>query len=128
MSKGRRTYVFYFASSALEWYPEWNLDLGVARKDAATVNDLLWNGIYRRDFANAVVLVNPTTTPVRVDLGGTLARVDLQGGDTVSRLGAASGQIVLSRVTTVEIAAKDAVILMREGHGQRRGFRGGSES
>jgi hypothetical protein len=27
--KGARSYLFYFANSTLEWYPEWNLDSGL---------------------------------------------------------------------------------------------------
>jgi hypothetical protein len=113
LAKGSRTYVFYLASSILEWYPEWTLDLGAAQKTAATVDDFLWNGIYRRDFANGVVLVNPTTSPVRVNLGATLKRVEPEGGGPVSRDGSASGRIATTSVSSIQIAAKGAEILVR---------------
>lgn len=111
--KGSRTYVFYSALGTLQWYPEWALDLGAAQKNATTVDDLLWNGIYRRDFANGIVLVNPTTTAVRVNLGGTFKRVELEGGGAVAGDGTASGRIVTSNVTGIEIPGKAAEILLR---------------
>ena len=113
LMKGSRTYLVYFASSTLEWYPEWDLDLGAAQRTATTVDDLLWNGVYRRDFANGVVLVNPTTRPVRVNLGATFKRLEPQGGGAVLRDGVAPGRLMTSTVTSLEIAGKAAEILLR---------------
>jgi hypothetical protein len=111
--KGTRTYLFYIASSTLEWYPEWGLDLGAPQKTAARVDDLLWNGVYRRDFANGVVLVNPTTRGVRLNLGATFKRVEPQGGGAVSSAGTAPGGFVTSNVTSIDVPAKAAEILLR---------------
>jgi hypothetical protein len=77
------------------------------------VDDLLWNGVYRRDFANGAVLVNPAMTPVRVSLGATMKRVELEGGGAISAAGDVPGRVATSSVTTLEIAAKDAAILLR---------------
>ena len=50
--KGHHTYLDYFASGPLEWYPEWSLDIGAPTTAATTnVSDLLQGGVYRRDFA-----------------------------------------------------------------------------
>ena len=81
--KGTRTYLAYFASR-LDWYPEWELDFGPAQKTAARASDLLWNGVYRRDFAKGVVLVNPGTTPMSIALEQPLNRVEPQGGGAVT--------------------------------------------
>jgi hypothetical protein len=113
LMKGNRTYLAYFGSSPLEWYPEWNLDLGSAQITATTADDLRWNGVYRRDFGKGVVLVNPTTRPVKVNLDGTFRRVEPQGGGPVLRDGSASGQLGTSTVTSFELAAKAAEILLR---------------
>ena len=71
--KGRHTYLEYFASGPLEWYPEWKIDLGAPSSGtAADVSSLLQGGVYRRDFAKGSVLVNPGGSPVTVPLGGDL--------------------------------------------------------
>ena len=111
--KGRRTYLSYFGSSTLSWFPEWDLDLGAAERHAVSVDDLLWNGVYRRDFANGVVLVNPGTTSLTVELETTFQRVEPQGGGAVAATGAVSGSITTSEVTAVELPPKSAEILLR---------------
>ncbi len=110
--KGTRTYVVYFAT-ALDWYPEWTLDLGPARTSAATVNDLYWKGVYRRDFANGITLVNPTTNLVRVDLGATFRRVDPAGGGAVGPDGTARGTLATTAVSSIQLPPKSAEILLR---------------
>jgi hypothetical protein len=111
--KGARTYLAYFASTPFEWYPEWDLDLGTAQKTGATLADFRWNGIYRRDFDKGVVLVNPDAMPVRVDLGATFRRIEPVGGGAVSSEGTVDGRVDTVPVTTLEIAARSAEILLR---------------
>jgi hypothetical protein len=111
--KGARTYLDYFAAGPLEWYPEWGLELGLAQKTAATVDELAAGGVYRRDFAKGVVLVNPSSSPVSVALGETLSRVDPQGGGAINDAGAEPGSISVAAVTSVEVPAKGARILLR---------------
>jgi hypothetical protein len=110
--KGERTYVAYFAGR-FDWYPEWNLDLGLAERSAGSVDDLRWNGVYRRDFAKGVVLVNPSTSSVPVDLGATLRRVEPQGGGAIPADGTEPGRIVTSDVSRIELSAKSAEIFLR---------------
>jgi hypothetical protein len=111
--KGSRTYLFYFAKNTLEWYPEWEIDLGAAQTTAATVDDLLVNGIYRRDFANGLVLVNPTSHSIAVDLGATFKRVEPSGGGAIPGSGAKPGRIVTTNVTSIDIPPKAAEIMLR---------------
>jgi hypothetical protein len=110
--KGSRTYVVYFATP-LDWYPEWELDLGAANNNAATVNDLYWKGVYRRDFANGIALVNPTARTVRVDLGATFRRVDPAGGGAVGPDGTKRGTIGTTAVSFLQLPPKSAEILLR---------------
>ena len=112
--KGARTYVAYLASDSLEWYPEWDLDLGAAQKSAVTMDDLSWNRIYRRDFDKGVVLVNPGTSAVHVTLEASFNRIEPVGGGAVSRDGTVSGRVDTIPVTTLEIGAKSAEILLRD--------------
>jgi hypothetical protein len=81
--KGSRSYLFYFASSTLEWYPEWQIDLGPPATTPANVDALAWQGVYRRDFASGVVLLNPSPSAVSVTLPSAMRRVDAQGGGAV---------------------------------------------
>ena len=111
--KGARTYVAYFAADPFEWYPEWDLDLGAAHTSAVTMEDLSWNGIYRRDFDKGVILVNPGTSAVQVTLEATFNRVEPVGGGAVSRDGTVSGRVETIPVTALEIGAKSAEILLR---------------
>jgi hypothetical protein len=57
----------YAASES--WYPEYNTAQSLGA--AAGPYRQLANGLYERVFANGIVLVNPTTTPLRTfTLGG----------------------------------------------------------
>src|SRR5450432_2108774 len=50
--KGHHTYLDYFSSAGpLEWYPEWEADLGAPISTGTSASDLLKDGVYRRDFA-----------------------------------------------------------------------------
>ena len=102
-----------FLGSNLNWYPEWDLDLGAARQTATTVQELLWKGVYRRDFANGVVLVNPTTARVSVDLGAPFSRVEPEGGGLILADGVKRGRILTSKVTRIDVPSKGAEILLR---------------
>ncbi len=101
------------------YYPEYGLDLGPARTPVATdVSQYLWDGVYRRDFQNGIVLVNPTNQTVTVNLGrhyhlvgahggGALtdAQVDAQGNYT-------GGSLSLTRVDQVTLVPGSAAILL----------------
>lgn len=109
--KANKTYLDYFANGPLEWYPEWKLDLGAPVKTATTVDDLATNGVYRRDYANGAVLVNPTDNDVTVDLGATMQRVEPQGGGDVDAAGDEPGTLSSSAVTSIDVPAHGAEIL-----------------
>lgn len=112
--KGRRTYLSYFANdNTMDWYPEWELNLGPARTSATTVADLAWRGLYRRDFTNGVVLVNPTNRSVEVGLEASLKRVEPVGGGPLDTRSRPQGTITTSAVTTLTLPAKTAEILLR---------------
>lgn len=111
--KGSRSYLVYFSTSALEWYPEWDVDLGAPRTNAASIDDLAWRGVYRRDFENGVVLVNPGARSVRVNLEATFRRVEPRGGGAVPGTGVAAGTIATSPATSLDLLPKSAEILLR---------------
>ena len=112
--KGHQTYLDYFAQGPLEWYPEWELDLGAPTATPATdAAALLVDGVYRRDFANGSVLVNPSASPVTVSLGGTFQEVVATGGGAVDASGAAGGTLTKMPVTSVVVAPTSAEIILK---------------
>ena len=112
--KGHHTYLDYFASGPLEWYPEWGIDLGAPTSSATTdVTTLASGGVYRRDFAKGSVLVNPTSSPVTVSLGGTYQQVTPTGGGAVDTSGTAPGSLSTQSVTQVTVGATTAVVVMK---------------
>jgi hypothetical protein len=112
--KGHFTYLDYFASGPLEWYPEWTVDLGTPVGPLATdVSMMASSGVYRRDFANGSVLVNPSSSPVAVSLGSTYQQVLPDGGGAVDTSGAAPGSLTMGSVTSVEVGPTTAVILLK---------------
>jgi hypothetical protein len=112
--KGHHTYLDYFAQEPLEWYPEWLLDLGAPTSAIATdAAALLQGGVYRRDFANGSVLVNPSADSVTVSLGGTFQEVVVTGGGAVDATGAVGGSVVKTPVTSVVVAPTSAEIVLK---------------
>jgi hypothetical protein len=109
--KGHHTYLDYFASGPLEWYPEWGVDLGAPTTPATTsVTSLASGGVYRRDFAKGSVLVNPGSSPVTVTITGN--RVVPSGGGAVGTSGATPGTLTTTAVTSVMVAATGAEIVL----------------
>jgi hypothetical protein len=115
--KGRHTYLEYFAAGPLEWYPEWKIDLGAPAAGfvtvAADVSSLLQNGVYRRDFAKGSVLVNPSSSPVTVALGGTYQRVVPSGGGAVGTSGTEPGSLSMTPVTSIQVQPATAEVLLK---------------
>jgi hypothetical protein len=111
--KGHHTYLDYFAGGPLEWYPEWTLDLGTPTTPATTdVSTLLSGGVYRRDFTNGFVLVNPSSSSINVSLGGSHQLVTPTGGGAVDGPGTASGSLSMSTVWSVSVGPTTAAILL----------------
>jgi hypothetical protein len=112
--KGHTTYLDYFASGPLEWYPEWTVDLGAPTTPATTdVTTLASAGVYRRDFAKGSVLVNPTSTAVKVDLGATFNQVVPSGGGAIDASGAAPGSVTTTPTSSITVGATSAEIVLR---------------
>ncbi|MGA7740784.1 MAG: putative glycoside hydrolase [Polyangia bacterium] len=111
--KGARTYLFTFADSTLEWYPEWEIDLGAPVAAPSNVDALAWQGVYRRDFAKGSVLVNPGTSAVALTLAAPMQQIDPQGGGAVSADGTATGTVASTPVTSLSLAPGSGVILLK---------------
>jgi hypothetical protein len=108
MSNGYFSYALssgVHASGGLDWFDEYDGG-GVGRgylgqpTGAATKVGNAW----RRDFAGGVALVNPSSSPVTVQLGGTFRKIKGTQAPTVN-----DG----STVTAVTIPAQDGIIVLR---------------
>jgi hypothetical protein len=119
--KGDHTYVNIASSDGggPYYFPEYQLDLGPATTPLPEdVSQYLWNGVYRRDYANGVVLVNPNDNTFTLDLGGSYQVVIGTGGGTLSDdqvddLGNyVGGLLSLLTVSSVTLAPGSAVILL----------------
>jgi len=115
LTKGNLSYLNMFKNNSLEWYPEYTVALGAY--DQAPVADLsqYWNatwGVYQRNFANGMVLVNPGTKSVGVPLDGTYYLVASSGGGAVPSSGSQPGSLSTSAVTKVTIPAHSARVLL----------------
>jgi hypothetical protein len=115
LMKGARTYVAYFVGGLpLEWYPEWDVELGPPLSSAATVDELARNGVYRRDYSAGTVVVNPSSRTVRVALDRAFRRVDFVGGGSIGPDGVPSGRLAYTRVRTIDLPPTSAEILLHD--------------
>ena len=116
--KGGQTYLNLLASDAiaLEYYPEYTLDLGGAKGAMPTGIDALWNsgwGVYRRDYTNGIVLVNPGAGTVTLpNLGASYWRVIASGGGLVDSGGSYGGTVSASAVTNLALPPFSAAVLL----------------
>jgi hypothetical protein len=111
--KGNRTYLFHFAADTLEWYPEWEIDLGAPVAAPTNADALAWQGVYRRDFAKGSVLVNPGTVAISVTLAVPMQRIDPQGGGAVPADGTVTATVASTAVTSLSLAPGSGAILLK---------------
>jgi hypothetical protein len=121
--KGAHTYFNLLTTGdvALEYYPEYRLDLGgPLAPPAAHVTNLFhapW-GVYRRAFSNGWAVVNPSDSPVAIpDLGGTFQRASPSGGGAVGASGVPGGSLSFTLVTSLTVAAHGGEVLLLSTNG-----------
>jgi hypothetical protein len=116
--KGNHTFV-NLAGSGVVYFPEYAIDFGApAAALPSDVSGYLSNGVYRRDFAKGIVLVNPGDTSVMVTLPSTMQQVSASGGGPVddTQIDAmgnyTGGSLSYAPVSTVTLASKTAALLL----------------
>jgi hypothetical protein len=83
--KGNETYLNIDYGGNAQYFPEYQLNLGTATTPLpSNVSSYLWNSVYRRNFQNGFVLVNPGGTTYTLNLGGTYQQVKASGGGVLS--------------------------------------------
>ena len=119
--KGSRTYLNIEVSDIPEWWPEYDIPIGHATESAGTDIANFYdsaNQVYRRDFDNGFVLVNPTnpwdgTGVTRVvNLGGTYYLAQTSGGGEVPESGVPEGSVSYQAVTQVMLPSFTAAVLL----------------
>ena len=117
--KGSRTYITLSGAEVdCEWFPEYEIGIGGYLGDIPSdIDDLYvpsW-GVYRRDYDDGFVLVNPTETARQIaDLGGSFGLVSASGGGAVPENGLPAGNLSVSPVTALTLSAHAAAVLIRE--------------
>ena len=119
--KGGRTYLNIELDLAPEWWPEYDIAIGAptesAGADIATLYDAA-NQVYRRDFEDGFVLVNPTNPwdgtgrTATVNLGGTYYLAQTSGGGEVPPDGTRPGSVSYSPVVSVILPPYSAAVLL----------------
>ena len=104
--KGNRTYFNLELDLDPEWWPEYDIPLGAPLAGAGTNIDNLATGtLYRRNFSNGFVIVNPADTgaAVTIPLGGTFYLAQPTGGGAVPTNGIPTGTLTYAAVTQVTL-------------------------
>jgi hypothetical protein len=116
--KGAHTYI-NLAGSGVYWFPEYDLDFGApASALPADVATYQFSGVYRRDFAKGIVLVNPSAASVSVTLpqayrqaqptgGGATADAQLDGNGNYI-----GGSVAFTSVTSLTLPSRTAALLL----------------
>lgn len=119
--KGSRTYLNIELDLMPEWYPEYDIPIGAPIEYAGTDVDKLYdaaNGVYRRDFDNGFVLVNPSNPwdgsgqTATVDLGASYALAVTHGGGEISGDGKPGGSLEYQSVSSITLPPFSAVVLL----------------
>ncbi len=119
--KGDHTYINIVSSDGRGpyYFPEYQLDLGAATTPLpGDVSRYLWNGVYRRDYANGIVLVNPNDNTFTLDLDGNYQVVIGTGGGTLTDAqldesgNYIGGSLSMQMASSVTLAPGSALILL----------------
>jgi hypothetical protein len=113
LMRGDRSYLDYFAAGPLEWYPEWDVDLGAPVKTGATVADLAVGGAYEREFANGWAAVNPTASALTLTFPSGARLVMPQGGGAIGASGAEPGTLAYGSAASVTLQPATAAIVLK---------------
>lgn len=121
--KGHSTYLNIELDLEPEWWPEYDIPIGAPIDSGSNgISDLYdaGNQVYRRNFDNGFVLVNPTSPwdgseqTITINLDGTYYLAQTIGGGNISEEGVPSGQLSYQAVDSVTLPSYSAAILFNE--------------
>lgn len=119
--KNESSYLNIINSTGVEWYPEYEIDLGdqtplPSSFDAMRASGETWRSLWRRDYERGIVLVNTGDAPLDFTLPpGTWERIETDGGGAVNSDGTMQPQEIrrIPVSGTVSVSASDGLILSR---------------
>jgi uncharacterized protein (TIGR03437 family) len=113
--KGTRTFVNLELGQEPEWFPEYDIPIG-SPSDSLPVNVDGWRdaatGLYRRNYSNGMVVVNPTNATLTLNLGKTYYLAQASGGGYLPADGVPTGSINYQALNAVTLPAGTAAILV----------------
>ena len=118
--KGNRAYLNIELGAGPEWWPGYDIPIGAPVDSAARIADLYEPvaGLYRRDFDDGFVLVNPTNpwdgsgVTHTVSLGITYYLAEPHGGGAVPQSGTPTGSLTYRPVTSITLGPYSAAVLL----------------
>jgi len=121
LTKGSRSFINLEVSTEPEWFPEYEIEIGTPSQPLPSrIENLLdptWR-VYRRDYSEGVVLVNPGPGPRSFSLGRTYYRARPQGGGVIPPEGRPlTWGVPYDPVTTITLAPHEGAVLLNQGCG-----------
>ena len=113
--KGTHTYLNMDIAMEPEWFPEYSIDLGSPIDPLPVTIDAFFDAtaqVYVRHYAKGMVMVNPSADAHTINLGGTYYRANPSGGGLVPEDGTAPGSISYAAVTSINLGANQAAIVL----------------
>ncbi|MEW5873095.1 MAG: putative glycoside hydrolase [Chloroflexota bacterium] len=123
--KGEHTFINIELDLEPEWWPEYEIPIGAPTHSAMDSIDDLYQPvgkggsetrpyIYRRDFSNGFVLVNPGPRTLQVDLERAAYLAQPEGGGALPADGVPTGALSYTAVTQISLPPVSALILLDE--------------
>jgi hypothetical protein len=118
LTKGRHSYINLMHKGSLEWYPQYDVDLGKYTTPPAADVMHCWDPglkVFKRSFEKGMVLVNPTDKAVTIAaLDGDYEVYTAMGGGAIDAGGRAHGTLTLAPVVfPLAVPAHSARVLRR---------------
>lgn len=117
--KGRHSFINLDIGIVAQWFPEYGLDLGQPRDPLPSQIAALRSrsGLYVRQFAHGIVLVNPGATTARYAVRGRLSSVEPRGGGALPANASTSEWGLIRRPVSgsVTLAPHSAQVLLSGG-------------
>ncbi|HMB23872.1 MAG TPA: putative glycoside hydrolase, partial [Anaerolineales bacterium] len=116
--KGQHTFLNIEFSAEPEWFPEYEIPIGIPVGGTPRSISSLWRsewGVYARTYSNGMVLVNPSDQIRQIDLEKTYYRAISFGGGIVPADGDVSGwKVDYEPVTNVTLMTNQGIVLLVE--------------
>jgi hypothetical protein len=116
--KGTKSFLDIELGDQPEWFPEYGVDLGpplsAAPRQVSELYRADW-GVYARQYARGLVLVNPANITRTIDVGGGYAAFEAVGGGVVpASADVREWHLNLSSATSVVLPPRTAEVLLTD--------------